>query len=225
MPVLGIETSGRGGSIAVVSDGAVIAERQLPTTGRRHARLLVPELRDLLRGANLTATQLKTVAVSIGPGSFTGLRVGVVCAKTLAYALQIPVVAVDTFLAIAEELPAEVREVAILDDALRGELFVGHYRRRDDGWEIERTPALISAELWLAEQQARPLSTTGPGLTKWAETLRPHVPLLDTRSWEAQARAIARLGEQQHHAGEHASLVELEPFYIRRSYAEENAAS
>src|SRR5687768_2419931 len=105
MLVLSIETSGTGGSIALVDDRACLAERSLSQAGRRHARTLVFELKQLLAEREVAPGDLGAVAVSIGPGSFTGLRVGVVCAKTLAYAVSTKLVAVDTFLAIAAQSP------------------------------------------------------------------------------------------------------------------------
>lgn len=101
MLTLGIDTSGLGGSIAIARDGNCLAERALSRTGRRHARTLVAELKALFDDTRLRPHDCNTVAVSIGPGSFTGLRVGVVCAKTFAYATRCTLVAVDTHLAVA----------------------------------------------------------------------------------------------------------------------------
>jgi tRNA threonylcarbamoyl adenosine modification protein YeaZ len=106
MITLGIETSGRAGTIALVEGGAVVAERSLTASGRRHARTLVPELGELLRNTGHTPTEVDVVAVSIGPGSFTGLRVGVVCAKTFAYATGCRIIGIDTFLAVATGMSA-----------------------------------------------------------------------------------------------------------------------
>ncbi|HUQ68608.1 MAG TPA: tRNA (adenosine(37)-N6)-threonylcarbamoyltransferase complex dimerization subunit type 1 TsaB, partial [Planctomycetaceae bacterium] len=85
MNILSLETSGLTGSIALDRDG-VVEQRELATAGRRHAQTLVAEMRDLLHAHGLRPADVNAVAVSIGPGSFTGLRVGVVCAKTFAYA-------------------------------------------------------------------------------------------------------------------------------------------
>src|SRR5438552_3091101 len=97
---LAIETSGIVGSIALCSDGERIEERTLQL-GRHHGQSLIPELRQLLEDHRRKPRDCDLIAVSIGPGSFTGLRVGVVCAKTLAYVTGSRVAAVDTFHAIA----------------------------------------------------------------------------------------------------------------------------
>ena len=79
--------------------------------------------------------------MSVGPGSFTGLRVGVVCAKTLAYATGARLAAVDTLEAIAANSPPDVETVHVITDAQRGDLFVGTYRRTADGRLAPRRPA------------------------------------------------------------------------------------
>ncbi|MFN5976898.1 MAG: tRNA (adenosine(37)-N6)-threonylcarbamoyltransferase complex dimerization subunit type 1 TsaB, partial [Planctomyces sp.] len=82
--LLAVETSGMTGSLALSADGQLLSERVLESEGRRHAQTLVSEVGLLLSGQGLTVGDLSAVAVSIGPGSFTGLRVGLVFAKTLA---------------------------------------------------------------------------------------------------------------------------------------------
>ena len=137
---LGVETSGLTGAVALRRDGQIIESVTLQHSGRRHAQTLVSEVDALLRRSNLTAKQLQVVAVSIGPGSFTGLRVGVVLAKTLGYALGCEVVAVDTFCAIAANSPSDVSEVVVLADAQRGELFAGRYTPSDVGVQSATWP-------------------------------------------------------------------------------------
>ncbi|MCA8994286.1 MAG: tRNA (adenosine(37)-N6)-threonylcarbamoyltransferase complex dimerization subunit type 1 TsaB [Planctomycetaceae bacterium] len=223
MIVLGIETSGRQGSLAVVRDGNVIAERELSATGRRHARTLVPELKTLLEDNGLNPSDLDIIAVSIGPGSFTGLRVGVVCAKTLAYALNKPIVAIDTCDAIAFALPADINRAAVIFDALRGDVYVAEYERTNSGWNETARPGLVPLEAWLATTTGKSLTATGPGLTQHGDEISTHCPLAPEEFHNPQASAIALLGEQQAQAGSVADTWTIEPHYIRRSAAEEKA--
>ena len=104
MLVLGIDTSGLEGSVALVRDGNCLAETSLNQLGRRHAQSLILEIGTLLEKHECTPRDVDVVAVSRGPGSFTGLRVGMVCAKTFAYATGCKFIAVDTFAAIAENV-------------------------------------------------------------------------------------------------------------------------
>src|SRR4051812_47674672 len=108
MLTLAIETSGPNGSVALSRDGALIDVQTLEREGRRHAQTLVVTIKSMFERAGLRAADCNVVGVSIGPGSFTGLRVGVVCAKTFAYATGAQVVAIDTFEAIAAASPDEV---------------------------------------------------------------------------------------------------------------------
>ncbi|MEZ5944219.1 MAG: tRNA (adenosine(37)-N6)-threonylcarbamoyltransferase complex dimerization subunit type 1 TsaB [Planctomycetaceae bacterium] len=221
--VLGIETSGRQGSLAVVRDGNLIAEKELSATGRRHARTLVPELKTLLEDNGLYSSDLDVIAVSIGPGSFTGLRVGVVCAKTLAYALNKPIVAVDTCDAIAFALPTDITRTAVIFDALRGDIYVAEYERTNSGWNETNRPGLLPLEAWLATTTGKFLTATGPGLAQHGEEIAPHCPLAPEGFHNPHASAIALLGEQQVQAGDFADTWTIEPHYIRRSAAEEKA--
>ena len=221
---LGVETSGLTGAVALRRDGQTIESVTLQQSGRRHAQTLVSEVDALLRRSNLVAKQLQVVAVSIGPGSFTGLRVGVVFAKTLAYAVGCRLIAVDTFRAIAAASPRDVTDVFVVSDAQRGELFVGRYSRADTA-TVHSSP-IRQGEITIEPadsfcRRAGEISVSGPS----AGTLSPTMRVLAPQFHQPRAEFIAALGEQQALAGEQSDLWPLEPFYLRRSAAEEKAAS
>lgn len=221
---LGVETSGLIGAVVLRRDGETIESVTLQQAGRRHAQTLISEVDALLRRANLTAKQLQVVAVSIGPGSFTGLRVGVVFAKTLAYAVGCRLIAVDTFRAIAAASPHDVTEVFVISDAQRGELFVGRYSCA--GSATLHTNPIRQGEITIEPadsfcRRAGEIAVSGPS----AGTLPPTLRVLATEFHLPRAEFIAALGEQQALAGEQSDLWKLEPFYLRRSAAEEKAAS
>ncbi|MFM9966273.1 MAG: tRNA (adenosine(37)-N6)-threonylcarbamoyltransferase complex dimerization subunit type 1 TsaB [Planctomycetaceae bacterium] len=247
---LGIETSGLAGAVALRRDGETIETVTLQPSGRRHAQTLISEVEALLRRADLTAKQLQLIAVSIGPGSFTGLRVGVVFAKTLAYAVGCRLVAVDTFRAIAAACPREFAEVFIVSDAQRGELFVGRYCFGERlkitspdgepegvsprtglivrGLTPSGSPASLGTEAPITIEsadsfclRAGEIAVSGPA----AASLPPSVRVLAPEFHLPRAEFIAALGEQQALAGEQSDVWKLEPFYLRRSAAEEKAAS
>ncbi len=221
---LGVETSGLIGAVVLRRDGETIESVTLQQAGRRHAQTLVSEVEALLRRANLTATQLQVVAVSIGPGSFSGLRVGVVFAKTLAYAVGCRLIAVDTFRAIAAASPRDITEVFVASDAQRGELFVGRYFCADSA-SVSTSPirqgdiTIESADTFY--RRAGGIAVSGPS----AAILPPTLQVLAPEFHLPRAEYIAALGEQQALAGEQSDLWGLEPFYLRRSAAEEKAAS
>ena len=230
MVTLGIETSGRSGRIALRVDGKTLGERELSQAGRRHAQTLVLEIRDLLTDHSVTPANLDLVAVSEGPGSFTGLRVGVVCAKMLAWANGADLVLVDTLLAISAESPAEVCRVEIVSDAQRDDLFLGVYEvtkadaDSDQVWLRSGSIEIVNAEAWahgLASRSGDGFAIAGPGIEKAAEFLPEGIRQLDRACAEPSASTIARLGEQLAVQGQLADPMTVEPFYLRKSAAEE----
>jgi tRNA threonylcarbamoyladenosine biosynthesis protein TsaB len=221
MKLLGIDTSGREGTLALRVDGQPVGEKSLSQTGRRHAQTLVAEIDALLVESGLEYSELNAVAVSIGPGSFTGLRVGVACAKTLAWATGCQIVAVDTLQVIAQNSPADVANVWVISDAQRGDLFVGQYARGNNGLftrtgNIEIAPA----QSWCRERPSGSV-VTGPGLLKYGGEFTKSVRQLDSNCWQPRAANVCLLGEQQFAKDNTADMWTLEPLYIRRSAAEE----
>lgn len=220
--LLAIDTSGQAGSIALVHDGVLLAERQLAQAGRRHARTLVAEMASIFTECGLPPSACKAVAVSIGPGSFTGLRVGVVCAKTLAYATGCQLTAVSTFQAIVQGLPDEAYEVAVVDLAQRGELFVGRYVRCGMSWTLQGEITIEPAESWAANRP-HALKVVGPGLARLRGSLFAEEVCFPTEYDIPQARHVANIGAQQLAGSQTVDCWSLEPFYLRRSAAEEKA--
>jgi tRNA threonylcarbamoyladenosine biosynthesis protein TsaB len=221
MLILAIETSGSQGSLAVCSGKTCLCSATLEGASRRHAQTLVSQIDEALRRGGLRATDLDAVAVSIGPGSFTGLRVGVVCAKTLAYATGCALAGVDTLEAIAANSPDDVATVHVVSDAQRGDLFVGTYRRSvDDAWSRKGFITIQPADSWIAGRQA-PDAVSGPGLAKWLDRFPSGVRILSETAWTPDARVVAQIGIRQTERGQIADPFLLEPFYLRRSAAEE----
>lgn len=220
MFTLAIETSGNAGSIALLEDLETLAEVELTASGRRHARTLVPEIGQLLRQHGLTPQQINLLAVSLGPGSFTGLRVGIVCAKTFAYAVGCPLIGVDTFLAVAVS-QQETERVWVIDDALRGDVCAGEYVLQNGRWETCLVPQLVSAESW-REQLDPAVPVTGPGVARFSDLLAHH-RLINAAHRTPRAEFVARLGVELFQTGRTDDPWTLEPFYMRRSAAEEKA--
>ena len=229
---LAIETSGRSGRIALRIDGHNLDERELSQAGRRHAQTLVLEIRDLLADHGVAPADIDLVAGSEGPGSFTGLRVGVVCAKMLAWANGSDLAMVDTLLAIAAESPHDVSRVEIVSDAQREDVFLGIYAAADAStdtgqsraWQRSGSIEIAKVEAWahsLTSRKSDGFAIAGPGVEKAAEFLPDRIRQLDRPNSEPSAATIARLGEQLAEAGQLADPMTAEPFYLRKSAAEE----
>jgi tRNA threonylcarbamoyladenosine biosynthesis protein TsaB len=227
MLLIGIETSGVHGSVALVRDDVCLQTVSLNQAGRRHAQSLVLELREMLHAHGATPRDVDAIAVSRGPGSFTGLRVGIVCGKTFAYATGCRFAAVDTFAATAMNCPSELRDVWIVEDAQRGDLFAGRYARNaGDDWVQVEPIAVVAGDEWLA---ARPVDdvVAGRGLVRYDKSSSPARLLADDSIVTPTAARVAELGRrrlQQPAAGSgesDLSFWDAVPFYIRPSAAEE----
>ena len=235
MKLLAVDTSGYGGSVACSLRAGEVQQRPLSTAGRRHAQTLVLEVQTLLQSLHVTPGQIDAVAVSIGPGSFTGLRVGVTFAKTFAWAGSAALVAVDTFQAIAQQAGDVGRPVAVVSDAQRQEFFFNRYTWDAENQvavpegtvRIERAEAVVAASQSAAGERSFSdvdgCLWTGPGIDRFAESFAG-VDVADATLREPTAAAVAEIGRWQLAAGDTADPHDLEPLYIRRSYAEENAA-
>ncbi|MBX3438299.1 MAG: tRNA (adenosine(37)-N6)-threonylcarbamoyltransferase complex dimerization subunit type 1 TsaB [Planctomycetaceae bacterium] len=223
MWTVGIETSCREGSIALLLDDDLVAARTLSGDGRRHARSLVDELQCLLRDARVAPRDCDVIAVSSGPGSFTGLRVGVVCAKTWAFATGRTVIGVDTLLAVAEGVPDAIHDVDVIVDAQRGEIGVGRYRRGEGGfWQLEDGRRMVSAADWIRDLPPDRV-VTGPAVDIYRDQLAQIVQVLPESLCRPAASAVARIGRRRVLRGERDDVWSLEPVYLRRSAAEERA--
>ena len=223
MITLGIETSGRAGSVALLRAGEVLGRSDLSQAGRRHAQSLLTELQDLLRRSDLSPREIDTVAVSIGPGSFTGLRVGVACAKAWAYATGCRLVAVDTFLAVARRSKATHTELNVIGDAQRGDLFVGRYRRDSDCiWRSIEEIAIVDVGDWIDSLKGD-VAVSGPGVDRLRGRIEGRASLEASESASPHAEEVARIGHDLSNAGIADDLWGLQPLYLRRSAAEEKA--
>jgi tRNA threonylcarbamoyladenosine biosynthesis protein TsaB len=217
---LGIETSGLAGSVALCRGEECLFEAQLEEAPRRHAQTLVSQIGALLAQAGRKVRDLDAVAVSVGPGSFTGLRVGVVCAKTLAYATGCRLAAVETLRVIAANSPSDVERVHVIANALRGDVYAATYRRANGSWITERLPTIVAAQSWLAEQAPGEV-IGGPGLATYSDLVPQSCRQLPAETWTPRAHVVAQLGLRQLEEGQEADCATLVPFYLRRSAAEE----
>lgn len=135
MLLLGIETSSKKGGVALVKNGKRLAAKVFTTT-LGHSERIVPACHALLRRAKVSVEDLDAIAVGVGPGSYTGLRVGIAAAKGLAFLNQIPIVGVPSLdalvLAHRNKIKKEVSSLYAVVDAKRGESYVGLYQRNQN---------------------------------------------------------------------------------------------
>src|SRR5262245_10197417 len=156
-----LETSGRGAKVGLARGGVVVRAVTLDDT-RRHARDLAATVEAQLKAESLRPVDLTGVMVGRGPGSYTGLRVGLMSAKALAYATGCELRAVDTFAAVAVQAPAEERNVWVIADALQNQVYTQRLTRTGGGWSAVDTLRIVPVGEWLQETTAETW-ISGPG--------------------------------------------------------------
>lgn len=137
--ILCIESSGINCSVALTENGKIIAEKSENTGQFSHAEKLHVFIEDVLQNTKMTVNDLQAVAVSSGPGSYTGLRIGVSAAKGLCFALQIPLIAIPTLQTLAVQVEAKC--IIPMLDARRMEVFSAVFD--ENHHEIEKTKAQV----------------------------------------------------------------------------------
>jgi tRNA threonylcarbamoyladenosine biosynthesis protein TsaB len=165
---------------------------------------------------------VQLVATTVGPGSFTGLRVGVATAKVFAYAVGAEVLGIDTLETIAAAAPANVTALQVVMDAQRGDVVVRPFARGGAGPDL--LPAgpqeLLPADRWLARLVTGDV-VSGPMLKRLLERLPQGVAALEAERWAPRAGWVAQLAARQYAAGRRDDLWRLAPVYVRRAAAEE----
>ena len=217
--ILAIETTERQGSIAISESGSLQYHHQLPADDRS-AATLAPEIKAICAAYQWRLENIDRFAVTTGPGSFTGLRVGIVTTKTLGYALGKDVVGINTLDAIAIQ-SNHTGELEVVMDAQRNEVFSRRYLLEDGKPPTPLTDvSIIDDQIW-AEQLPEGIKVTGPVLKKLRERLPIHVALENESNWAPRAESVALLAAI---AEPIASPLELMPNYFRQSAAEEKHA-
>jgi tRNA threonylcarbamoyladenosine biosynthesis protein TsaB len=223
MRILAIETTDKTGGVAAI-DGCNLLEELTLEQSQRSAQSLAPAMQALLKHVGWRSTDVQCVGIAVGPGSFTGLRVGVTAAKVFAYAVGADVIGVNTLEVIAANCPLSFHKITAVMDAQRGEVVSQQFALAADGdfWEAAGPQRLIDADAWLAELAPGDV-VAGPILARLLDRLPQGVVALDERDWHPRAAMVGRLTARYHALGQRDDLWKLVPFYSRRSAAEEKA--
>jgi tRNA threonylcarbamoyladenosine biosynthesis protein TsaB len=224
--VMAVETSGRWGSVALGKGNELLCERPFPSP-MRHSAELFPAITALLTELGCTPADIREVYISAGPGSFTGIRLAVTLAKTIALANGTKVVAVNSVEAAAQNATWYTQEtgdscqcVAVALDAKRGQFFTGLFRPAADHWQSLASPQLMQPEglLELAREQGCTVHLLGEGLVYYAAKFTaPCVSILPEKYWQPKAAAVFALGRREASAGNFADPISLVPVYVRKA--------
>jgi tRNA threonylcarbamoyladenosine biosynthesis protein TsaB len=219
---LAIETSGRLGSVALVEDGNVLDDLSFEH-GLQHAAMMLPMIDRLCAARRWKPADLHELYVSAGPGSFTGLRIGITLVKTLAMATGAKVAAVPSVRVLAENAPEDARNLIIVLDAKRDQIFTARFERENAGWAIREDARLDSLTDTLG-RSPRPVHLLGEGIPyheKFIPRVDAGVIVVAKESWRARASSVARLGWKMARDEAFSDPWKLTPIYIRRPEAEE----
>ena len=224
MKILALETSAKSVSAAVVENGTVLCSTY-QNTGLTHSRTLMPLVDSMLRTADLTTGDIELIAVAQGPGSFTGLRIGVSAAKGLAWTLDVPCCGVSTLLAMAQNLRHADATIICAMDARRNQVYNAIFRAKDGVLErLCDDRAIGLAELAEELKQDESLKfVVGDGaklcytyLQQQGIACRLAPPALVMQ----HAAGVALAAEELAAEGQTVSAHQLVPVYLRLSQAE-----
>ncbi len=228
MFILAIDTTTPSGSVALLEDRTLLGEANVESAATHSARLF--RSIDFLLGAfGKDVQDLDAFAVAAGPGSFTGIRIGVGAAKALAFASGKPVAPVSTLLALAAKLAADgARLVCPLLDAKREEIYAGLFEAREGGLaEIIPQGAYDPDAFFDRLPARRVIAFAGSGLATYRAGLQSRAG--DRARFPDRSAFIAaevgRIGAGLIRAGKGVGAASLEPLYFRRSQAEETCRS
>ena len=225
MKVLALESSGLTAGAAVLEDEVLLAEYTV-NYKKTHSQTLLPMLDEISRMIELDLNTIDVIAVTAGPGSFTGLRIGSATAKGLGLALNLPIAAVPTVDALAYNLFGCRDLVCPLMDARRNQTYTGVYEFGDAGMQILQPQCAVGIDeiVSILNQAGRPVVFLGDGVPVFkqflAEYCRVPYSFAPPHMNRQRAASAAALGLQMAREGRLQSAAEHAPDYLRLSQAE-----
>ena len=223
MKVLGIDTGAAAGSAAIMQDDVLVSEVLL-TSRRTHSGRIMKAIDMVLSMAELKPSDLDGFAVAIGPGSFTGLRIGISTVKGLAFSAEKPVASVTTLDALAGQFPCSHALICPILNAGKGDVYTASYRADKSG-SVRRTgDYTVISPLDLTDRISEPCLFAGDGVKTYSSVIKENLgslalfppPFLNS----IRASAVACIGMKRLRKHEADDLKNIVPFYIRQSDAE-----
>ena len=224
MLILAFETSAKAGSVALWQGGKLLAE-SYQNTGLTHSQTLLSMAENMIKSCGLTPQDIQAVSVAAGPGSFTGVRIGVAAAKGFAWGLEIPCCGVSTLEAMAENLGIYDGTVVCTMDARRNQVYNAIFRAEKGVLSPISQDRAISLEELSAQvtQIEGPIYLVGDGSVLTYNTLKDQIPNLilpPEHRQHQRAAGVAAVAEKMLLRGEICDAESLQPNYLRLSQAE-----
>ena len=229
--ILTVETSGRTGSLAIAKGDKVLSMQQF-SAPMKHSAELFPCAMAMLEKHNYTPQQIEHVYISIGPGSFTGLRIAATMAKMMRLANNVKVVTIGTLDVIAANADeyieshgdSNIERIGVILDAKRSRFFVASYKKTQSGWEKILDDCLMTSKEFVEKfDDQEPIWLLGEGLVYYSDDFSTdNIKIMDEKTWYPCAKKLHGLGFTKACQGQFADAETLVPAYLCRPQAEEN---
>ena len=217
--ILCIETSGDLCSACLCENSTVMIERELH--GKNHASQLIPIIAELFEASNTSRHKLDAVAVSAGPGSFTGLRIGVASAKAICYAAHKPLIALGSLQILAagvnKKINASGHVICATMDAGRNEIYYGLYNSMNECVKPDEATEVGISFFELLKHHKRVI-IAGSGSLKCKDLSPENSPFIYDNETEVKASFMNELAQRSWQEEQFRDLASFEPFYVKGAY-------
>lgn len=210
--ILNIETATKNCSVTIANEGKTIVCIEVAEEGYSHAEKLHLFFEEALQKAGITFRDLKAVAVSQGPGSYTGLRIGVSAAKGLCYSLNIPLIAVDTLEALARKITIENGIIVPMIDARRMEVFTAFFEKKYA--KVRETKAEI-IDVTTYSEVSGTLHLIGDGAAKCKEVLHSEKFVYHDEIVYPSSNEMSLVSFEKYKISDFVDVAYFEPFYLK----------
>ncbi len=211
--ILSIETATKNCSVSLSGNGKLLFYHEMAEEQFSHAEKLHLYIESVLKQADLTCSNLSAIAVSKGPGSYTGLRIGVSAVKGLCYALTLPVIGLNTLSVLAQQLQVEDGLIVPMIDARRMEVFTAVFNQNHE--LVEETKALIITPTVLDHLQPHKIHLIGDGAPKCKGELQGGVFVYHDEIVYPSAKDMGGLAYEKYLAHDFEDVAYFEPFYLK----------
>ncbi len=221
MSILALDTATQAGSVALINHGKTLQSRYFDS-GLQHSQRLFIEIEEVLEASGCSLQSLEAIAVSIGPGSFTGLRIGLSAAKGLCLGSGVELVTVSTLDAVAARLPFARCPVCVILDARKMEVYSALYDMSAGDPQPLSAPQILGLAEILETREGQETIFIGDGTVTYTEHLatRPWARIAPVSCSRPDASIVGRLAQMKLESGETADLTTAEPEYLRQPSAQ-----
>lgn len=215
--ILNIETSTKNCSVSIAKNGALISLKEINNGGYSHAEMLHPLIKEALLESKLTINQIDAIAVGKGPGSYTGLRIGVSAAKGLCFANDIPLISINSLEILAHTIPIDKGTIIPMIDARRMEVYSAIY---DESFTLirETKAEIIDKSSFIDELQNHTVYFLGDGTEKCQEIIL-HKNAVFIKDAFPSAKEMVKLSYEKYKVNNTDDLAYFEPFYLKNFIA------